>query len=653
MALKHRHIPVDFLPNSGLIFIESANAGDVLRETTLLNKRHNNLHIYKNGLKEFMQNNNFSGFSLSNSELLYNLHKNLFQFVAHNNITENDVHSQTKTIENELAQKAIENIEKIYDTICKQEFPDAKHTKPDANEKTMFPLIRENFKKIPTENLQNLDLVQQIIQPAYMLCMYIEKNFPTYNNRRIKDIAEICQNLFAKVNGREVIQKKQTPHDTLAALTPRIERLIAQDNPGAKPIDRINAASNLAVELDKLGMELHVIYINKRTPYEEMLHNAKTLILRADWDGFIARPNSQNCSSAFKSVLYKNVIPIDKSKYNLKNSDVYNLCMQMESFHNFKKNGKVYSLEQILTDGLSRMGFPPHRINELNYTDIAFLINEKMGANAEDVNKFKAKGLSAIDAVQINSARKEYIKNFVAEHEEELRQILLADKTDSLQIEEIINTLKEGSLPKYWSGHHLFNLNQNDEYEKATGLPWYTMNKKAVVIVDQTSHYFIHMIENYISAKGKVSKAKFDDDIKGVIACDSTNSHRTVFIDNASGQQYFYTVMPKQYYNHHKNNEKVLNVVALFENSSCIFTKEFVDAIRQTKEKSLNSNTNTTDIQAQTQHIKERAKEIEEQKQPNEQNQHKTIKKVQIRPNYRGLEAFGAHKKRLSDRRNS
>lgn len=648
MALRHRHIPVDFLPREGIVDVSLSGVdNEVLSEAVKLNEQYENLSVFKDDLAEFMKNDKFEGFQISTSEILYQLQQTLCAFVRRNQVSGDDKFAEHKNLENSLALEAIKNINTVYEDVFKTEFSDKKLVRLCPEKENIFALRKKEFKKITAEKCAELDIARKVIEPAYKMCMYINQNFPNYKNNRLVKVSDLCKKLFMKVSGNDVMYKPATPEDVFSKLAPRIESLIASDYDVNGRYSRSDAMMSLARELDKIGLELDAVYINKMTPQEEELSMAKTCILRADWSGYIERPDISQCSSALKDIIYKGNEPVAPERYDLRKSDIFNLCEQMDSFKEFRSNGHVYSLKEIVSTGLGKIGFPPERVSEIGYTDIAYIINAKLGLSAESVKKMAAQGTKSIDAVRIPSARKQYFKNMATEHKDELEVILKSQHISEKRINKIISSMLEGNVPdERFNGHHNTNINQHTEFEKETGLPWYEMNKKAVVLMDPTTHYFVHMIENFVSSQGKVSDAGLKAGGRDFQAENSTVATRTIFIDNNTGQQYFFTIRVKQYSNQlqQENSDKKLNVVALFENLVTIFDKNFLAKIKPEKQNQ-DEFSQTKDFKTERKRIENRAEDVENRK--SDKKKHR--KEETSRPNYRGLGAHGSHNSRFYD----
>ena len=596
MALKERHIKVGYLPQEGVVKDEKISQTSnvaVLRsaqETLALY----GCSVYVPNMDERLKGQPVKGRKISYSHALSVVYTNLSIFKNYTSIRENDNDElkSDKKIEREMIENLMNDIKETFPEIAKSEYPDNRFEISDRS-------ISMNMSGDPQEFNLSGSLRKSIGGIRYKLAKFNEfvaLKSPTFAKKTVNNLSEYHKYIDDKFERKEVYLRQKTDAEKMDDVYEDIERLIRTDD----KIDRDKSAKALARKLDKMGLELACVHINEnQTEEQKVINNTKTCVLRASWDGFIERPRDTSvCSPAFQEYVYKANSPVDPKSYKLENSKIWNICSQVPEFADLKFT---------VVNGLSSMGFPPERVSELRYPDIAMIINMQKSISSHKLEKLQKrnKGGAVADAVRIKSAREKYFKEFAHKYEKELRLLLASQGKSKEFANDVVEKMRTGkAVDSYFDGHHNFPLSDPEGYEKATGRSWTQMNSD-VRLLSKDVHTLLHATENNVNAIGKIIRE------------DAKSSHRTIFENEQNGQKFYFVIRVKE------NIKSILGF-----NHEAIFDKKYLSEL-------------VLEEKNQFTHAKERLNSLNEKK--NEQVSKDTGKKLGTmgRPNNRGLGKFG------------
>ncbi len=591
MALKERNIETEYLPAQGAV---SLDVRQQMRENRVMQKAQENLAIngyaiYAENLDKRLNNEEIKGRAVSYSYAMAMMYSSLSSLRKATKVLEGDSEekAQNKNTQAQMIDKAVNLITEIVPSVAKQEYPDSEPV-------IKFGKIEMAMKGNPQDCVideQTAQKLKALTSTVTELNDFFIETAPAFRSKALESVKESKEYITGKMNGEDVRAKPKSEEDIIADVHTSIEMLIRDDSASDRKVDRAKAEQDLNKKLSALGMELAVVYVNDNRSEQEILEDqTKTCVLRADYDGFIERPKLVTmCSEAFQSVYGKPVDKVDPRDYKMQDSPVWKICEEMPSFNKLKFN---------LMQSLASIGFPPDRIKELTYTDIAMAINLKLSNDSKRVAKIQRKGkFVAVDAVRIESGRDKFFKEFANNHEKDLRTLLQAQGFDKEYIDTTIDKMRKGRSVEDLGGHHNFNLSSPSAYEKETGKHWTQMNRD-VRLMSNTPHKLLHSIENNVNGAGRI------------INQDATSSFRTIFTNKASGQKYHYVIRVK---------DGVDAVLGLTHET--IYDKDFIS--RQTfntqEQKAVEQNQNTQDlvqnnVKDRLQHVMDRKKQVTETK---------------------------------------
>lgn len=562
MALKERYIDTNYLPPEGKVELqEYKDSTD--SHLQIVQKRLDTQKKYLRGcLEKALDNYTLSGMPVYAPDLekqrktgriisysyalcaLYNTLTNLKKKIKPSAAADDDF-EEHKRMENKFITAALDGIKKILPEIGNAEYPEAEIKISDDRVQMQMKDNPQDFVITPASAGE----LEKICENLTELEDYVAVKSPNFQAKALSGIREHHAYLNDKMSGLTVRQKPKTAADKIDDIKESVEFLIADDTRTPHKVDRKKAEQTLATKLDAVGLQLEVVYVDeKKSPQEELLNQAKTCVMRAVWDGFISSDGTSHCSEVYKSVwnhpeARKNY---DISEYHLENSPVWQICQQVSEFNEQKAS---------LLKGLQEVGFPPEKLAELSYEDIAYTLCAQHPLSSKEIAQLHSSGLKPSFATKIPGRREEFYKSYIRRHEKELRTLLTAQGKTGKYINEVVDSLKKGKGHPDFDGHHAYNLSDPETYEKITGKKWYTMdNPENIIFMDKNSHFVIHSTENNINGAGRM------------IMDDAKSSHRTIFKDKASGRSYYYVVRPKE----------GINTLAGLDNEM-IFNKDFLE----------------------------------------------------------------------------
>jgi len=586
MALKERTIEIDYLPEEGPVeLLKYEDEQDpVLRNAGKIVERQNGRWMYyqKTALENYDSNKSYiytpqnkEGRIISYSYALSVLYSNLTRLAPKIKLKESDTDwtKEQKENEREFIASAIKIIQGNFSEILKAEYPNADYKiNPSAiiiTEAKGNPLdfeLSENMRRSLDslkENINNLDA-----------CITEAAEGKNFQPKILKSLNEHLSYIAAKLDGKTARQKQKTDADKIEEIKEAVEKLIKDDSDSQFKIDRKRAEQTLAMKADALGLQLEVVYVDdKEDEREKNANSAKTCVMRALWDGFISSDGTNHCSEAYKSVYThpKNSKVYDIKDYDLDNSPIWQICAQVGEFKKFQAS---------LIKGLRGINFPPDRLAELSYEDIAYTLCVQHALSPQEIARLHTKGKKPAFAAKISSHRELFYKNYIRKNEKAFRNLLKSQGKTEEYINDVVSALKKGHGHKDFDGHHIYNLSDPATYERATGKKWYTMDNAAnIEMLDKNTHFVIHATENNINGGGRM------------IMENATSSHRTIFTDRNTGKKFYYIVRPKPGVSAilGMNNEIVFDGEYLMKNADKIIgrTDEKTEAATQTNEENI------------------------------------------------------------------
>lgn len=585
MALKERYIETDYLPPEGKVELQEYKDSADPRLQNIQKKLDLQKKYQHDCLEKALDNYALSGTPVYAPDLemqrktgriisysyalcaLYNTLSNLKKKIKPS-ASADDEFEEHKRVENQFIDAALDGIKKVLPEIGSTEYPQTEieisadraqmQLKGNPQDFTISATLTEELHKV-CENLTELE-------------DYVAIKSPNFQTKALNGIREHHAYLNDKMHGLTVRQKLKTDADKIDDIKETVEFLIADDTRAPHKVDRKKAEQTLATKLDAVGLQLEVVYVDEeKSSQEELLNQTKTCVMRAVWDGFIGSEGTNHCSEAYKYVWNnpKDRKDYDISEYNLADSPVWQICEQVSEFRDLKES---------LIKGLKRSGFPPDRIKELNYEDIAHTLCEQHPLSSKEIAQLRTAGKKPTYASKIPGRRETFYKDYIKKHEKDLKALLTAQGKTDEYINEVVDALKKGKGHPDFDGHHTYNLSDPATYEKITGKKWYTMdNPENIILMDKNSHFVIHSTENNINGAGKM------------IMKDAKASYRTIFKDKATGRSFYYIVRPK---------EEINTIAGL--NNEMVFNKDFLEkfAVQLQKEKE-------TAVQKEAEHARE------------------------------------------------
>lgn len=264
--------------------------------------------------------------------------------------------------------------------------------------------------------------------------------------------------------------------------------------------------------------------------------HAKSFAMRAAWDGLIKMPRESALSGSMKRLLdlrnleitgksqhdftaeeiaaYRNADFKDED-YDLNNSKIWGICKQVPQLAEF---------ESKIAHQLKNMKFDPAKIANLNYEDIAYLINKASVERAQFRNGEQT-------GITVKSDKSEFYKNLAKDNEAELRKTLsdyytnkytieatsrkmtavITDEKEKAEIakqaqakaEKVIDGFKQGNGCPNFNAHHVIPLSCIAYYEQVTGKPFTEINK-GILLVNKEVHDLLHITENSMDNNGQM-----------------------------------------------------------------------------------------------------------------------------------------------------
>lgn len=636
MALKRREITTDFFMQEGVVATDFAAQKT---ENDFAAKAQKNMiddklkaAVYTPLIDEDYQKrqNREISYSYALANIYFSLNK--LDKAVQLRPSDDEETAKTKNDEKAIISMLAKKLEKVYPSVLKQEYPDAVPLIENGAIKTKLytnpkPAVFDGALK---------ESMEELTRHGLLFVKAVQNASPHFQSKTMSYLNNFLLNVNDKMNGKTVLTQEKSDEELMDDVKASIQRLIFDDSNSDNDwkVDRERAAKDLAKKLAPLGMELVVCQQKERTPEEEQLTQAKTCVLRAAWDGFIERPKQTSCSPVLRDVLNhprpENNTP---EKYNLNESPVWNICKEVPDFADIKFD---------LQKALSQRNFPLNKIKDLSYVDIAYLITTQRLPNSQDVEKRQKEGKKEVDGVRLNSSgRTKFFKKFAHEHGKDLQVLLESQGMSSKEIKTIIEQMRAGKSNDVFDGHHNYPISNPDIFEKITGKHWTRMNED-VALMDKSSHKLIHMIENNVNAKGEI------------IDQDGTSSHRTIFIDEKSGNKYYYFIRLKEGIEgltgiRHQSiyNRSYLSDRS-FENSDHLSVSPMVLQNKTAR------NTENDTCKKQAEHTRDRISSLNRRKNGTENETQNTPKdKTPVRqnkqssmsrPNYQGRRQFGGNR---------
>lgn len=368
-----------------------------------------------------------------------------------------------------------------------------------------------------------------------------------FYNGKLPVFLDLCKNLFES-NPQETKQLKQKLDNFLNSPQSTKEALL----------DTVIETQHVCKQLQKID-------------------HAKSFAMRAAWNGLIKAPKEKSLSYSMKRLLdmrnfvvtgkseksyteeeisaYKNADFADKD-YDLSKSQIWSICKQVPQFAEF---------EDKIVHQLKNMKFDPAKVNNLNYEDIAYLINKSEVERAQ----FKD---GEQQGIVIASDKANFYKDLVKNHEKELRKTLsdyyvnkftitataqkmtavITDEKQKAEIlqkalnktEKVIDDFKHGNGCPDFNAHHTIPLSCIAYFEQITGKPFTQINKE-ILLVNKEVHDLLHITENSMDNSGKMR-------IGQDIACRTKYINKDKLLLNGKrvvgyiGQAVFGIVVPKK-----------------------------------------------------------------------------------------------------------
>ena len=607
MPLNTRDVTVDYLPQEGIVNLDQRYKE---KDADTAQKAQNNLaledvSIYAPGLDaDYLHQTNRE---ISYSYALANIYRSINTIDSKIQIrpSDDEATKKYKQMEKDLFGMLTKKLENIYPEVLKTEYP-------DSGLKFENGRVSANMKGDPVAELTDAALKEKI--SAYLgnltqITEAIKKDSPDFQASSMRFLDEYTSKINEKIEGNKVITKEKTDEEIIGMVKKNIAILIRDDSnsPESYKIDRERAVTTLAQKLSPLGMDLEVVPIEEKSPQEEVLSQAKTCILRAAWDGFIERPKQYSCSKTLQNILLHPRPGNSKPEYyHLQKNEIWKLCEKLPEFVEIKSD---------LQKALANRQFPPEKVAELTYADMAYLICEQRQSDSSEVERRQKRGKNEVDGVRmISSGRAKFFENYVKKHANDLKKLLAAKGMPIQEINTTLDTMRSGKSVDIFDGHHNFAINDPDRFCKLTGKEWWEMNDY-VVLMDKKAHTLLHSLENNVTSRGVLLSEE-----------ESKTSHRTIFTDKKSGKKFYLAVRVKEGIDGLMglHRETIYNKEYLTENSfengqrvsfQPLKAKNKAEKAEQRKaEKETLSKTNN---QQALQHAKDRKTKLNEQKAAN------------------------------------
>lgn len=527
MPLNTRDVTVDYLPQEGIVNLEQRyKEKDV--DTAMKAQKNlalENVSIYAPGLDtDYLRQSNRE---ITYSFALANIYRSINTIYDKIQIrtSDDDATKKYKQMEKDLFEMLAKKIENIYPEVLKIEYP-------DSGLKFENGRVSANMKGNPEAELTDAALKEKIgtyLNNLTQITEAIKKDSPTFQASSMQILEEYTAKVNDKLEGKKVIAEEKTDEEIIGVVKKNIALLIRDDSNSQESykIDRERAVNSLAQKLAPLGMDLEVVPIEEKSPQEETLSQAKTCILRAAWDGFIERPKQYSCSKTLQNILL-HPRPGDNKpeQYNLQKNEIWKLCEKLPEFVEVRSD---------LQKALANRQFPPEKVAELTYADMAYLICEQRQSASSDVERRQKRGQNEVDGVRmISSGRAKFFVNYVNKHANDLKKLLTAKGMSQKEIKTTLNTMRAGKSVDIFDGHHNFAINDPDRFCKITGEKWWEMNNH-VVLMDKKAHNLLHSLENNVTSRGILLNEE-----------DSKTSHRTIFTDKNSGKKFYLAIRVKE-----------------------------------------------------------------------------------------------------------
>lgn len=351
--------------------------------------------------------------------------------------------------------------------------------------------------------------------------------------------AAFVENLYYM---KKELQQEQTPPEFYNTKLPVFLNLcqnMAEFNP--EETQKMSALLKEFMEKPSKEKLIETIEETQRTAFElREIDQAKSMAMRAAFNGIIRNPSKKSLSSAIIDVLdvrdligqqnlsaekQQRLDAYLKADYTseeyangLKNNKIWNICRQVPQFK---------ELEKEMLAQMKIMSIPPQTVENLKYDDFAFLINRRKITNYRQI--------SDKSGVKIASDKEKCLKNWAANHEKELRQTMFAfykkKHTLALTLEgrkkhqsrqeitaaiteraqketdKAIQNMLHGISTKDHNVHHFFPLSNIAYFERMTGKSFTKINEETVYI-NKEVHDLLHINENAMDEKGRLHFGK-------------------------------------------------------------------------------------------------------------------------------------------------
>lgn len=449
---------------------------------------------------------------------------------------------KVRTIRNTL-RKQLENITKV-EAVNSGSFGANRQRLGNTLDSLGMEMVWCKEPPYESEFVDNLYYMQQDLKESIANKTQLDSGF--YEGK-LPVFLDLCQNLH-----------KHNPQETKNLMQKLTDFLKSSHSTKEALLDVVTEARNVSMNLRKID-------------------HAKSCAMRSAWDGLIKMPKETALSFEMKKLLdLKNLEVTGKSEksysaeeisayknadfndedYKLGNSQIWNICKQVPQLATF---------ENKIAHQLKLMKFNPEKINNLNFEDIAYLINKSEVEHAQFRDGVQ-------QGVMVASDKSQFYKNLVKDNEKELRKTLsdyytnkytieatsrkmtavITDEKEKAEIakqaqnkaDKVINDFKRGIGCPDFNAHHTIPLSCIAYFEQVTGKPFTEINKE-ILLVNKEVHDLLHITENAMDNSGQMRVGRN-------ISCRTKYINKNKLLLNGKrvagyiGQAVFGIVLPKK-----------------------------------------------------------------------------------------------------------
>ncbi len=415
MSLKLRNVVVDFTLNDGVV---SSGFAFKVKDMEIAQKARENYvgtasdaAIYAPGLDaEYLKKVNRE---VSYSFALSSIYRSLNSLDNKIKISDKDPNKQKAIYEKGIIKLLKERIEAVYPQILAQEYPE---TAAKFDNNILKVQLKGNAHLVQfDEDLKKR--LSDITNHAQVFVAAVKEISPNFQAKTMQHMADFTSKVDDKMAGKKVVMGEKSDQEIIDDVKETIGFLIKDDSQCPVKVDHQRAVMDLAKKLAPLGMQAEVVPVKEETTQEEAVRQAKTSILRSVWNGYIDRQSPYSCSKTLQYVLnHPAPSNYNEKQYELEKNEIWQLCEEVPEFSSFKGD---------LKRALVNRGFPPEKVEDLTYADIAFLINESRQADSAKVKKW-IENNNVIDGVKTGSRggkRAKYLRNYHKKHGKDLKTI--------------------------------------------------------------------------------------------------------------------------------------------------------------------------------------------------------------------------------------